>query len=122
MFSIELIVFNSLQITQLKHDVSSKSDLLKFFIDSTEEESSETEIKDLFDDDDSTLTSIQSIASKDSSLILDDLGNRVRTLQEENARLRTETEAKTIELEDEERKETQLINECAKKLSKKIEI
>ncbi|KAF7490013.1 Trafficking kinesin-binding protein 1 [Sarcoptes scabiei] len=105
-------------ITQLKHDVSSKSDLLKFFIDSTEEESSETEIKDLFDDDDSTLTSIQSIASKDSSLILDDLGNRVRTLQEENARLRTETEAKTIELEDEERKETQLINECAKKLTR----
>ncbi|XP_046908105.1 uncharacterized protein LOC124500656 isoform X2 [Dermatophagoides farinae] len=104
------------KITQLRHDVSSKSELLRFYITKDEEE--------IDDENDSendlnytSISSHHSISQKDASQILDDLERRVNSLEEENSRLKVEKETKVCDLEEEERKELQLINECAHRLS-----
>lgn len=50
--------------------------------------------------------------------MLNKLERRVGTLETENRKLKSETLSRASELEDEERKELALIDECAKQLSK----
>ena len=65
---------------------------------------------------DSSISSYKSV--KDASILLEELERRVDSLEVENKRLKSETESKALDIEEEERKELQLINECAKRLSK----
>ena len=105
------------KITQLKHDVSSKSELLRFYITKDEDEIDDENYSEN-DMNYASISSQHSISQKDTSQILDQLERRVNSLEEENSRLKVEKEAKVSDLEDEEQKELQLINECARRLSK----
>lgn len=97
--------------------MSSKSELLRFYITKDEEEI-DAENDSENDLNYTSISSHHSISQKDASQILDDLERRVNSLEEENSRLKVEKETKVCDLEEEERKELQLINECAHRLSK----
>lgn len=60
-------------------------------------------------------------AHKDRTTLManwDDLHSKVYGLEEENSLLRVEANVRATDIEKEERKELQLIHECAKQLSK----
>lgn len=90
---------------QLKHDLSMKNGLLQIYSADFEAEESESESHSL----------------KDKASILlswDELQKRVESLEEENIKLQSEAVLRAIDIENEERKELQLIHDCAKQLSK----
>ncbi|XP_054168368.1 trafficking kinesin-binding protein milt-like [Oppia nitens] len=94
------------RITQLKHELSMKNGLLQVYcadIEAQELESEETQ---------------QSL--EDKSLLLtnwEDLNRRVGSLEEENLRLKNEATSRSKDIEIEEKKELQLIHDCAKQLN-----
>lgn len=92
--------------------------MLRFYI--TKDDDNESNDGSCIDDDlnNLSITSQPSSFSKDVSKILEELEERVNNLEEENNRLKIEKELKANDLEEEERKELQLINECAHRLSK----
>ncbi len=120
------------QIIQLRHEISSKKDLLQIYLKDEEEAEEEEEYED---DDDGMLhfSSLQYEAldqgrsspslskrssSRNAQLMVSKLERRVGTLETENRKLKSETLSRASELEDEERKELALIDECARRLSK----
>lgn len=99
------------KIVQLKHEISSKKDLLKVYLKHEEDEDEEF-FSSLNDCSISVLRSPTRTAQ-----LLTQLERRVGTLETENQKLKSDTLSRTSELEEEERKELQLIDECARRLS-----
>lgn len=108
------------QVTQLKHDLSIKNGLLQLYAEDFEE-SGEIE------DENSTAT-VNSSCYNDSiserkdkeTLILkwELLHEKVLSLEDENRTLRSAAGERSATLEVEEKKELQLISDCAKQLGK----
>lgn len=67
------------------------------------------------DEDEVPDSSISSV--KEASFLLEELEKRVGSLEDENKKLKTERELTACDIEREERRELQLIDECAKRLS-----
>lgn len=113
------------QIGQLKHEISSKKDLLKTYFknenDQYEREhgddDTESEGSELYFSLDESLNRSISRPSKTSHM-LSRLERRVNTLENENKKLKDETLATKSEIELGESKELQLIEECTKQLCK----
>ncbi|XP_017482126.1 PREDICTED: trafficking kinesin-binding protein 1-like [Rhagoletis zephyria] len=120
------------KIIQLRHEISSKKDLLQIYL--KDEEEAEEEEEEYEDDDDGMLhfSSLQYEAldqgrsspslskrssSRNAQLMVSKLERRVGTLETENRKLKSETLSRASELEDEERKELALIDECARRLT-----
>ncbi|KAG8185931.1 hypothetical protein JTE90_010717 [Oedothorax gibbosus] len=87
-------------ITQLKHDLSVKNGLLQIYT------------QDL-DTDSETGSPVE----KGFSVSWDVLNKKISNLQEENIQLRTEAVSRSTDIEEEEKKEMQLITDCVKQLS-----
>lgn len=87
-------------VTQLKHELSLKNGLLQIYT------------QDLDTESDSGSPSDRSIAVN-----WEMLNKKIQNLQEENMQLRNEAVVRTIDIENEEKKEMQLINDCVRQLS-----
>ncbi|XP_067138824.1 trafficking kinesin-binding protein 1-like isoform X4 [Centruroides vittatus] len=87
-------------VTQLKHELSLKNGLLQIYT------------QDLDTESDSGSPSDRSIAVN-----WEMLNKKIQNLQEENMQLRNEAVDRTIDIENEEKKEMQLINDCVRQLS-----
>ncbi|GIX97439.1 trafficking kinesin-binding protein 1 [Caerostris darwini] len=88
-------------ITQLKHDLSVKNGLLQIYT------------QDLDTDSESGSPSKE----RAFSISWDMLNKKISCLQEENIQLRTEAVSRTEDIEEEEKKEMQLITDCVKQLT-----
>lgn len=99
-----------LQIIQLTHEISSKKDLLQIYLKDEEEE--EEEFLSSLNDDSLSCRSLNK-----STQLFSELEKRVGTLETENQHLKNQRILRTSELEDEEQRELQLIDECARQLS-----
>lgn len=94
-------------MTQLKHELTMKNGLLQIY-DEAEESEIESPNQYLLEDKTSILSNWE------------ELHKRIGSLEEENLRLRIESTARANDIELEERKELQLIHDCAKQLSKHL--
>ncbi|KAI2799562.1 Kinesin associated protein [Blomia tropicalis] len=99
------------EITQLKHEISSKKELLEIYFKREEDEDEEYNSLN-----DTSLSSYSSASPQKSAKILSELEKRVGTLETENKKLKSDTVSRTFELEREEKKELHLIGECARQL------
>lgn len=99
------------KITQLKHEISSKKELLEIYFKREEDEDDEYNSLN-----DTSLSSYSSASPQKSAKILSELEKRVGTLETENKKLKSDTVSRTFELEREEKKELHLIGECARQL------
>ncbi|XP_035226821.1 trafficking kinesin-binding protein 1-like isoform X2 [Stegodyphus dumicola] len=88
-------------ITQLRHDLSVKNGLLQIYT------------QDL-DTDSETGSPVK---EKGFSVSWEVLNKKISCLQEENSQLRSEAFSRTADIENEEKKEMQLISDCVKQLT-----
>ena len=91
---------------QLKHELSMKNGLLQIYCADIEAEEFESE-------------AIEQPSEEKCSFVSnwDELHKRVGNLEEENLRLKCEAVSRANDIEIEEKKELQLIHDCAKQLS-----
>lgn len=69
--------------------------------------------------DESEFDSEHSLSDRNAVLTgWDELQKRVRSLEDDNTKLKTESLLRALDIENEEKKELQLIQDCAKQLSK----
>ncbi|CAG2173984.1 unnamed protein product, partial [Oppiella nova] len=95
------------RVIQLKHELSMKNGLLQVYCADIEAQELESEEQPH-----------QSLEDKSIGLSnWDELNKRIGSLEEENLRLKCEATARANDIELEERKELQLIHDCAKQLS-----
>nr|XP_042903690.1 trafficking kinesin-binding protein 1-like [Parasteatoda tepidariorum]XP_042903732.1 trafficking kinesin-binding protein 1-like [Parasteatoda tepidariorum]XP_042903781.1 trafficking kinesin-binding protein 1-like [Parasteatoda tepidariorum]XP_042903826.1 trafficking kinesin-binding protein 1-like [Parasteatoda tepidariorum] len=87
-------------LTQLKHDLTVKNGLLQIYTQDLDTESDTS----------------SPVKERGFSVSWDLLNRKISNLQEENSLLRTEAISRSAELEDEEKKEMQLITDCVKQL------
>lgn len=104
--------------------MSQKNGLLQIY--SADLENSESQLSDYSPEHNTSSKaganiSGHSLLARDKTTLLvnwDDLHSKVSNLEEENSLLRTEATTRASDIELEERKELQLIHDCAKQLSK----
>lgn len=84
--------------------MSLKSELLQIYNADTE-------------NDEADLESPSPLKDKTTFLLSwEELQNKIKKLEEENVKIRSEAAARAFDIENEEKKEMQLINDCAKQL------
>ncbi|XP_054711268.1 trafficking kinesin-binding protein 1-like [Uloborus diversus] len=88
-------------VTQLRHDLSIKNGLLQIYTQDLDTESD----------------SGSPVKERGFSVSWDVLNKKISCLQEENSQLRSEAFSRTADIEVEEKKEMQLISDCARQLT-----
>lgn len=101
-----MIISIDAQVVQLKHELSMKNGLLQVYCAQIEEQETETEPS-------------EQIAGEMISILAnwEELHKRIDNLEEENLRLKRQATSIANDIEIEEKKELQLIHDCAKQLS-----
>uniref|UniRef100_A0A0L8GPR1 HAP1 N-terminal domain-containing protein n=1 Tax=Octopus bimaculoides TaxID=37653 RepID=A0A0L8GPR1_OCTBM len=93
------------KVSQLKHDLSMKDELLRFYTQDLENAESESD----------SSTPVKSFNL--SSINVDNLKKKVRLLEDDNLQLRLETSQLASVTEDYEEKEEKLVQDCLKQLA-----
>uniref|UniRef100_A0A8C4ZUI6 Si:dkey-28e7.3 n=1 Tax=Gadus morhua TaxID=8049 RepID=A0A8C4ZUI6_GADMO len=96
------------EIAQLRHELSMRDDLLQFYAGNEEAERSETQ---------SPIKRNESTASLSSFVHYDFLHQKLRGLEDENRKLRTEADDLTTETESYEEQEQELMMVCVEELT-----
>jgi len=112
------------QITQLRHDIASKNQLIQIYSEDLElneiegDNSTESFCNARDKGGGSSTSGGESTYGKTSPFNWDVIQEQINILSNENHKLRSEASKRTLDIEAEEKKELLLIQDCAKQLSK----
>uniref|UniRef100_A0A0L8GQ73 HAP1 N-terminal domain-containing protein n=1 Tax=Octopus bimaculoides TaxID=37653 RepID=A0A0L8GQ73_OCTBM len=106
------------KVSQLKHDLSMKDELLRFYTQDLENAESESDSSTPTQQQPSSSGADSRVKSFNlSSINVDNLKKKVRLLEDDNLQLRLETSQLASVTEDYEEKEEKLVQDCLKQLA-----